>query len=117
MNNLEALKTMQIVMENGKLGISSLHAWIKWFESLPCLSYRLDIKKLSVRKADRLLVDARKRYCNTSTGSIEENFIRFLAVTETTGEYLTNAILGELDKKGLIFRTVVDKDTIMVQIW
>ncbi|GFT37781.1 transposable element Tc1 transposase [Trichonephila clavipes] len=61
MNDLETLKTRQIVAENGKLGISSLHAWIKWFESLPYLSYRLDIKKLSVRKADRLLVGARKR--------------------------------------------------------
>ncbi|GFU44241.1 hypothetical protein TNCV_2151951 [Trichonephila clavipes] len=56
------------------------------------------------------------RYCNTSTGSIEENFIRFLAVTETTGEYLTNAILGELEKTAQIFRTVVDKDTTMAQI-
>ncbi|GFW11269.1 hypothetical protein TNCV_3807891 [Trichonephila clavipes] len=47
MNDLEALKTRQIVAENGKLGIVSLHTWIKWFESLPHLSYRLDIKKLS----------------------------------------------------------------------
>ncbi|GFU28877.1 hypothetical protein TNCV_470121 [Trichonephila clavipes] len=61
MNDLEALKTRQIVAENVKLGISSLHAWFKWFENLPLLSYRLDIKILSVRKADRLLVDARKR--------------------------------------------------------
>ncbi|GFW69748.1 TTF-type domain-containing protein [Trichonephila clavipes] len=38
------------------------------------------------------------RYCNTSTENIEENLIRFLAVTETTGECLTNAILGELEK-------------------
>lgn len=41
------------------------------------------------------------RYCNTSTGTIEENFIGFLAVTETTGEYMTNAILGELEKNDL----------------
>ncbi|GFS57157.1 hypothetical protein TNIN_183401 [Trichonephila inaurata madagascariensis] len=61
MNDLEALKTRQIIAENVKLGISSLHTWIKWFESLPHLSYRLDIKKLSMRKADRLLVDTRKR--------------------------------------------------------
>ncbi|GFY78302.1 hypothetical protein TNIN_328881 [Trichonephila inaurata madagascariensis] len=60
MNDLEALKIRQIVKENVKLGISSLHAWIKGFESLPHLSYRLDIKQLSMRKADRLLVDARK---------------------------------------------------------
>ncbi|GFT33005.1 TTF-type domain-containing protein [Trichonephila clavipes] len=30
------------------------------------------------------------RYCNTSTGSTEENFIGFFGVTETTREYLTN---------------------------
>ncbi|GFY08479.1 DUF4371 domain-containing protein [Trichonephila clavipes] len=30
-----------------------------------------------------------------------ENLIGFLAVTETTGEYLTNAVLGELEKNGL----------------
>ncbi|GFT21151.1 DUF4371 domain-containing protein [Trichonephila clavipes] len=41
------------------------------------------------------------RYCSTSTGSIEENLIGFLAITETAGEYLTNAILGELEKNGL----------------
>ncbi|GFX77011.1 zinc finger MYM-type protein 1 [Trichonephila clavipes] len=32
---------------------------------------------------------------------MEENLIAFLADTETTGEYLTNAILGELEKNGL----------------
>ncbi|GFT30153.1 zinc finger MYM-type protein 1 [Trichonephila clavipes] len=32
---------------------------------------------------------------------MEENLIGFLAVTEMTGEYLTNAILGELEKNGL----------------
>lgn len=41
------------------------------------------------------------RFCNTSTGTIEEHFIGFLAVSETTGEYLSNAILGELEKYGL----------------
>ncbi|GFW05169.1 TTF-type domain-containing protein [Trichonephila clavipes] len=46
-------------------------------------------------------MSATLRYCSTSTGSIEENLIRFLAVTETTGEYLTNVILGELEKNGL----------------
>ncbi|GFV74381.1 SCAN domain-containing protein 3 [Trichonephila clavipes] len=37
----------------------------------------------------------------TSTGSIKENLIGFLAITEMAGEYLTNAKLGELEKKGL----------------
>lgn len=41
------------------------------------------------------------RFCNSSTGEIEEHFIEFIAVAETTGEYLTNSILQELEKNGL----------------
>ncbi|GFV12938.1 zinc finger MYM-type protein 1 [Trichonephila clavipes] len=41
------------------------------------------------------------RYCCTSTRSVEENLIGFIAVTETTGEYLTKAILVEAEKNGL----------------
>ncbi|GFX49807.1 hypothetical protein TNCV_3073601 [Trichonephila clavipes] len=37
----------------------------------------------------------------TSTASIEENLIGFLAVPEMIGEYLMNTILGELEKYGL----------------
>ncbi|GFY63218.1 hypothetical protein TNIN_290101 [Trichonephila inaurata madagascariensis] len=47
------------------MGISSLHVWIKWFESLPHLSYRLDIKNVfnikvqgKFRHQSGLLVDA-----------------------------------------------------------
>ncbi|GFV31808.1 TTF-type domain-containing protein [Trichonephila clavipes] len=40
-------------------------------------------------------------YPSISTRSTEENLIGFLAVTESTGEYLTNAILKELGKNGL----------------
>ncbi|GFV71004.1 dna-mediated transposase [Trichonephila clavipes] len=56
-----ATKTKQIVAKNAKLGISSLHAWIKCFECLLHISYRLGIKKWSVRRADRPVVDARKK--------------------------------------------------------
>ncbi|GFV03147.1 hypothetical protein TNCV_2994711 [Trichonephila clavipes] len=41
------------------------------------------------------------RYCSTSTGSIEKNLIRFLAVIETTVGYFTNAVLGELERNVL----------------
>ncbi|CAG4984984.1 unnamed protein product [Parnassius apollo] len=41
------------------------------------------------------------RFCNSSTGVIEEHFVGFIAVTETTGEYLTNSILQELERNGL----------------
>ena len=42
-------------------GISSLHAWIRFFECLLHIAYRLDVKTWQVRKRDRELVDARKR--------------------------------------------------------
>ncbi|XP_060869531.1 uncharacterized protein LOC132944258 [Metopolophium dirhodum] len=41
------------------------------------------------------------RFCNTSTGDIEEHFIGFIAVDSTTGEHLTNIILHELKSNGL----------------
>ncbi|GFX09207.1 hypothetical protein TNCV_1067931 [Trichonephila clavipes] len=46
----------------------------------------------------QLVLNMRRR---TSTGSIEESLVGSLAVTEKTGEYLTNEILGELEKNGL----------------
>ncbi|GFS49296.1 hypothetical protein TNIN_46771 [Trichonephila inaurata madagascariensis] len=55
------MKTTQIVPKNVKLGIYSMHAWIKRFEYLLHISYRLDIKKWLVRKANKLVVDACKK--------------------------------------------------------
>ncbi|GFX20393.1 zinc finger MYM-type protein 1 [Trichonephila clavipes] len=41
------------------------------------------------------------RFCNSSTGAIEEHFVGFIAFAETTGEYMTNSILQELERDGL----------------
>ncbi|GFT40466.1 zinc finger MYM-type protein 1 [Trichonephila clavipes] len=41
------------------------------------------------------------RFCNSSTGAIEEHFVGFIAFSETTGEYITNSILQELERNGL----------------
>ncbi|GFT60653.1 zinc finger MYM-type protein 1 [Trichonephila clavipes] len=41
------------------------------------------------------------RFCNSSTGAIEKHFVGFIAFAETTGEYITNSILQELDRNGL----------------
>ncbi|GFY01908.1 zinc finger MYM-type protein 1 [Trichonephila clavipes] len=41
------------------------------------------------------------RFCNSSTGAIEEHFVGFFAFAETTGEYITNSILQELERNGL----------------
>ncbi|GFW26502.1 zinc finger MYM-type protein 1 [Trichonephila clavipes] len=41
------------------------------------------------------------RFFNSSTGAIEEHFVGFIAFAETTGEYITNSILQELERNGL----------------
>ncbi|GFY02961.1 zinc finger MYM-type protein 1 [Trichonephila clavipes] len=41
------------------------------------------------------------RFCNSSTGAIEEHFVGFIAFAETTEEYMTNSILQELERNGL----------------
>ncbi|GFV07580.1 TTF-type domain-containing protein [Trichonephila clavipes] len=41
------------------------------------------------------------KFCNSSTGAIEEHFVGFIAFAETTGEYITNSILQELERNGL----------------
>ncbi|GFV55748.1 zinc finger MYM-type protein 1 [Trichonephila clavipes] len=41
------------------------------------------------------------RFCNSSTGAIEEHFVGFIAFAETTGEYITNSILQKLERNGL----------------
>ncbi|GFX61042.1 zinc finger MYM-type protein 1 [Trichonephila clavipes] len=41
------------------------------------------------------------RFCNSSTGAIEEHFVGFIAFAETTGEYIKNSILQELERNGL----------------
>ncbi|GFX90399.1 zinc finger MYM-type protein 1 [Trichonephila clavipes] len=41
------------------------------------------------------------RFCNSSTGAIEEHFVGFIAFAETTGEYIINSILQELERNGL----------------
>ncbi|GFS96606.1 zinc finger MYM-type protein 1 [Trichonephila clavipes] len=41
------------------------------------------------------------RFCNSSTGAIEKHFVGFIAFAETTGKYITNSILQELQRNGL----------------
>ncbi|GFU62434.1 zinc finger MYM-type protein 1 [Trichonephila clavipes] len=41
------------------------------------------------------------RFCNSSTGAIEGTFVGFIAFAETTGEYITDSILQELERNGL----------------
>ncbi|GFT07846.1 dna-mediated transposase [Trichonephila clavipes] len=78
------------------LDISSLHAWIKCFECLLQISYRLDIKKWFLRKEDRPVVNSRKK----------EVLERFLSQME---------ILVDAPKPG--FRATNDGDTARAFFW
>ncbi|CAH0553562.1 unnamed protein product [Brassicogethes aeneus] len=60
MNNLENQK----IVKNPKyycFGLSSLHAWIRCFECLLHISYRLDIRKWQIKKEDKAKCDKRKQ--------------------------------------------------------
>lgn len=63
--------------------------WVKYYSFLP------DCTRDTNRVEQMFVI---LRVCNTSTSIIEQNFIRFLAVAEITGQFLTNAILAKLEK-------------------
>lgn len=60
-NNLEKIRTKEVNEENLKFGMSTLHAWIRFFECILHLSYKLDVKKWQARSEDdKKLVNDRK---------------------------------------------------------
>lgn len=61
-NDIDAMLNKQIVSDNLKFGLSSLHCWIRCFEFTLHLSYRLEIKKWQVRKGEeKESVEKRKK--------------------------------------------------------
>jgi len=48
MNNIENFTKFEVKEESLKFGLSTLHAWIQFFECLLHISYRLEIKTWSV---------------------------------------------------------------------
>lgn len=63
-NNIELMLQKDIEKDNLKFGISSLHAWIRLFECILHMSYKLDVKKWQLRNAkpeDVEKVEARKK--------------------------------------------------------
>lgn len=52
MNNINALSTKQVNQEYLSLGLSPLHSWIRFFECILHISYRLEIKTWQVRGAE-----------------------------------------------------------------
>ncbi|GFW81322.1 TTF-type domain-containing protein [Trichonephila clavipes] len=63
-----------------------------------CYAFLLDCTRDVSRVEEMSII---LRFCNSSTGAIEEHFVGFIAFAETTGEYITNSILQELDRNGL----------------
>lgn len=49
-------------------------------------------------------------FVNTCTGTIEEHYLGFLAVSEIFGEFLTDAVLKQLEKHELNIQNCRDQD-------
>ncbi|GFX19586.1 zinc finger MYM-type protein 1 [Trichonephila clavipes] len=63
-----------------------------------CYAFLLDCTRDASRGEQMSII---LRFCNSSTGAIEEHFVGFIAFAETTGKYITNSILQELERNGL----------------
>ena len=61
MNKIDDLLLLDINEESLQYGMSTLHAWIRMFECLLHISYRLGIKKWQIRTNERPLVEERKK--------------------------------------------------------
>lgn len=60
MNKFENIRFRDTDITTYRFGLSTLHAWIRFFECILHLSYRLDFKKWQTRKEDRDKLKARK---------------------------------------------------------
>lgn len=60
-NNLDDIWNHVQKAQTFDIGVSTLHAWIRCFEALLHISYRLDIKKWQIRdSAEKVEVNERK---------------------------------------------------------
>lgn len=61
-NNIELMKKIEIDVTKLCLGLSTLHAWIRFFECFLHIGYKLDAHKWQARKADeKNVVEKRKK--------------------------------------------------------
>jgi len=60
MNKLDVSTRMEVDVIAYEFGLSMLHAWIRFFECLLHVPYRLEVKKWQIRKQDRKKVQQRK---------------------------------------------------------
>lgn len=61
MNDIDSVLQRQVNEEALEFGLSALHAWIRYFECLLHVSYRLHFKKWQVRGEHKPIFDARKK--------------------------------------------------------
>lgn len=61
MNNLDLVACKVPVQEYYKLGMSSLHAWIRTFECLLHISYNMEFKKWSARTSEEKLMKKNRK--------------------------------------------------------
>ena len=61
MNNLEAVVAKEVDPSTFRFGLSSLHAWIRFFECLLHLAYRLEVKEWQIRGAEKKEIVAKRK--------------------------------------------------------
>lgn len=61
-NDIDHVLKKEIVAKHLHFGISSLHAWIRFFECLLHLSYKLGLKKWQARGEDKKSVESKKKF-------------------------------------------------------
>lgn len=61
MNDLETIKNLPCKENLYEYGLSTLHAWIRFFECILHIAYRIPIKKWQVRSTDKEIVDEKKK--------------------------------------------------------
>lgn len=68
MNNIEKVLKRTVIQKNLKFGLSSLHAWIRFFECLLHISYRLELKVWQIRGSEN------KAFFENKKRTIQQSF-------------------------------------------
>lgn len=66
MNNLQMVKNLPCKENLYECGLSTLHAWIRFFECILHIAYRIPIKKWQIRSCDMATVDKKKTEIQTN---------------------------------------------------
>lgn len=69
MNDLDFVRRKIVNEKTLSLGISSLHAWIKCFECILHISYKLEIESWQIRKENKDQVEKRIKVCRNAFGT------------------------------------------------